>query len=307
MSSSNCCFLTCIQVSQEAGQVSWYSHLLQNFPQFVVIHTVKGFGIVNKVEIDGFFVCLFVCLFLELSCFFNHPTDIGYLIFGSSAFSKSSLYVWMFSVHIPVKPSLENFEHASMWNEHNCMVLNILWHCPSLGLEWKLTFSIPVATVVFQICWHIECSTFTASFFRIWNNSAGIPSLPLALFVVMLPQASHSRMSGSRMITPSWLSGSLRSFLYSSVYSCHLLLIFYASVNSMPFISFFVSIFAWNDPLVSLIFLKRWDINKSKETKTRMDEGLMCYWKQIELGSQNTKRPESRFRNCGLNSVCHLG
>ena len=79
MSSSNCCFLTCIQVSQEAGQVVWYSPLLQNFPQFIVIHTVKGFGIVNKAEID---------LFLELSCFFDDPADVGNLISGSSAFSK---------------------------------------------------------------------------------------------------------------------------------------------------------------------------------------------------------------------------
>ena len=83
---------------------------------------------------------------------------------------------------------------------------------------------------VFQICWHIECSTFTASSFRIWNSSTGIPSPPLALFIVMLSKAhltSHSRMSGSRqVITPSWLSGSWRSLLYSSsVYSCHLFLI----------------------------------------------------------------------------------
>ena len=76
MSSSNCCFLTCVQVSQEAGQVVWYSHLLKNFPQFIVIHTVKGFGIVNKAEID---------VFLELCCFFNDPTDFGNLISGSSA------------------------------------------------------------------------------------------------------------------------------------------------------------------------------------------------------------------------------
>ena len=80
MSSSNCCFLTCIQVSQEAGQVVWYSHLLQNFPHFIVIHTVKGFGIVSKAEID---------VFLELSCFFDDPEDVGNLISGSSAFSKT--------------------------------------------------------------------------------------------------------------------------------------------------------------------------------------------------------------------------
>ena len=80
MSSSNCCFLICIQVSQEAGQVVWYSHLLQNFPQFILIHRVEGFGVVNKSEID---------VFLELSCFFNDPVDIGYLLSGSSAFSKT--------------------------------------------------------------------------------------------------------------------------------------------------------------------------------------------------------------------------
>ena len=81
MSSSNCCFLTCIQIFQEAGQVVWYSHLCQNFPQFIVIHTVKGFGIVNKAEID---------VFLELSRFFNDPADVGSLISGSSALSKST-------------------------------------------------------------------------------------------------------------------------------------------------------------------------------------------------------------------------
>ena len=115
---------------------------------------------------------------------------------------------------------------------------------------------------VFQICWHIECSTFTALSFRIWNSSTGIPSPPLTLFIVKLLKAhltSHSRMSGSEwVITPSWLSGPWRSFLYSSsVYSSHLFLISYASVRSISFLSFIVFIFAWNVPLVSLIFLKR--------------------------------------------------
>ena len=112
---------------------------------------------------------------------------------------------------------------------------------------------------VFQICWHIECSTFTASCFRIWNSSAEIPSPPLILFVVMLLKAhltSHSRMSGSGwVITPSWLSESWRSYLYSySVHSCHLFLILSASVKSIRFLSFIVPIFAWKFPLLSLNF-----------------------------------------------------
>ena len=103
MSSSNCCFLTCIQISQEAGQVVWYCYLFQNFPQFIVIHTVKGFGIVNKAEIDD--------VFLELSCFFNDPADVGNLISGSSAFSKYSLNFLKFMVHVLLKPGLKDFEH----------------------------------------------------------------------------------------------------------------------------------------------------------------------------------------------------
>ena len=104
---------------------------------------------------------------------------------------------------------------------------------------------------VFQICWHIECSTFTASCFRIWNSSTGIPSPTLALFIVMLPKAHltwHSRMSGSRWVIIPWLSGLWRSFLYNSVYSCHLFLISSASFRSILFLSFFVPIFAWNVP-----------------------------------------------------------
>ena len=95
MSSSNYCFLTCIQISQETGQVVWYSHLFQNFPQFIVIHTVKGFGIINKAEID---------VFLELSCFFHDPADVGNLISGSSAFSKTSLNILKFTVHVLLTP-----------------------------------------------------------------------------------------------------------------------------------------------------------------------------------------------------------
>ena len=110
MSSSNCCFLTCIQVSQETGQMVWYSHLFKNFPQFIVIHTVKGFGVV-KAEID---------VFLELSCFFDDPVDVGNLISGSSAFSKTSLNIWKFTVHVSLKPGLENFQQ---YFTSNCVQL----------------------------------------------------------------------------------------------------------------------------------------------------------------------------------------
>ena len=91
MSSSNCCFLTCIQIPQEAGEVVWYSHLSQNFPQFIVIHTVKVFGVVNKAEID---------IFLELSCFFDDPADVGNLISGFFVFPKISLNICKFMVQV---------------------------------------------------------------------------------------------------------------------------------------------------------------------------------------------------------------
>ena len=200
MSSSNCCFLTSIQISQEAGQVVCYPHLLKTFPQFVVIHTFIGFGIVNKAKVD---------VFLELSCFFYDPMDVGNVISASSVFSKSSLYIWKFLVHIPLKPHLENFEHyfAIMWGECNCAVvwtffgIAFLWD----GMKTDL-FQSCGHCWVFQICWHIDYSTFTASSLRIWNSSTGIPSPPRALFVMMLPKAHltwHTRMSGSRwVITP---------------------------------------------------------------------------------------------------------
>ena len=126
MSSSNCCFLTCIQFFQEAGQVVCYSHLFQNFPQFIVIHTVKGIDIVNKAEVD---------VFPELSCFFNNPMDVGSLISGSFAFSKSSLNIWKFTIHVLLKPGLENFEHyfGSIWDEFNCVVV---WAVFDIAFLW---------------------------------------------------------------------------------------------------------------------------------------------------------------------------
>ena len=128
-------FLSCIQISQEAGEVLWYSHLFQNFPQFIVIHTVKGFGIVNKAEVD---------VFLEL-CFFDDLADVGNLISGSSAFTKTSLNIWKFMVHVLLRPGLENFEHyfTSMWDECSCAVvwaffgISFLW-------DWNEYWPFPV-------------------------------------------------------------------------------------------------------------------------------------------------------------------
>ena len=137
-SGSKCCFLTCVQISQEAGQVVWYSLLLKNFPQFIVIHTVKGFGIINKAEVD---------VFLELSCFFNDPVDVGNLISSSSAISKASLNIWRFMVHVLLKPGLENFEHyfTSMWDECNCVVV---WAFLAIAFLWDWNESWP-----FPVLW----------------------------------------------------------------------------------------------------------------------------------------------------------
>ena len=131
VSTSNCCFLTCIQISQEAGKMIWYSHLFKNFPQFVVIPTVKGFGIVNNAEVD---------VFLELSCFFDDPMDVGNLNSGSSAFSKSSLNIWRFLVHILLKLGLENFEHyfASMWKK-----VKSLRHVRLFATPWTVAYQAP--------------------------------------------------------------------------------------------------------------------------------------------------------------------
>ena len=139
MSSSNCCFLTYIQISQEAGQVVWYSHLLKNFPQFIVIHTVKGFGIVKKAEID---------VFLELSCFFHDPADVGNLISGSSAFSTTSLNIWKFTVQVLLKSGLENFEHyfTSEWDECNC---EVVWTFFGIAFLWAIPI-IPIRMAIIK-------------------------------------------------------------------------------------------------------------------------------------------------------------
>ena len=128
--------MTCIQVSQEAGEVVWYSSLFKNFPQFVVIHTIKGFSVVNEAEVD---------VFLEFSCFFYEPANVGNLISGSSAFSKSSFNIWKFSVLVLLKPSLKNFEHyfASVWNECKCTVVWTFFIIALLS-DWNKNWLFPV-------------------------------------------------------------------------------------------------------------------------------------------------------------------
>ena len=136
MSSSHCCFLTCIQIFQEADQIVWYSHLFKNFPEFVVIHTVNSFVIVNKADID---------VFLELSCFLDDQVDVGNLISGSSVFSKTSLNICKFIVHVLLKPGLENFEHyfISVWDECNCVVVWAFFGIAFLW-DWNENWPFPV-------------------------------------------------------------------------------------------------------------------------------------------------------------------
>ena len=167
MASSTCCFLTCIQISQEAGQVVWYSHLFQNFPQFAVIQTAKAFGIINKAEVD---------VFLELSCFFDDPADDGNLISGSSAFSRPTFYIQKFLIQVLLKPTLKDFD----WNEYSCVVLWTFFDIVFLW-DWKEPdlFQFCGYWWFLQICWYIECSTLSGSSLRILSNSAGISSLPL--------------------------------------------------------------------------------------------------------------------------------
>ena len=143
MSSSNCCFLTCIQISQEAGKVVWYSHLFKNFPVCCDSHSQRLWH--SKAKVD---------VFLELSCFFDDTTDVGNLISGSCAFSKTSLNIWKFTVHVLLKPGLENFEHcfASMWDGCSCAVVWAFFGIAFLW-DWKENWPFPespVATAEFS-------------------------------------------------------------------------------------------------------------------------------------------------------------
>ena len=150
--------------------------------------TVKGFGIINKAEVE--------VVFLEFPCIFYDLVDVGNLISGSSAFFKSSLNIWKFTVHVLLKPGLKNFQHTLLACEMRAIVQSFEHSLalPFFGIGMKTDLLQSCGHCwVFQICQHIECSTQyvkTASSFRIWNHSAGIPSPPLALFIVMLPKAT---------------------------------------------------------------------------------------------------------------------
>ena len=158
-------------------------------------------------------------MFFWNSPFFHDPVDVGNLISGSSAFSKTSLNIWKFMVHVLLMPGLENFEHyfTSMWDECNCAVVWAFFGIAFLW-DWNENWPFPVLwpLLSFPNLLAYWVQRFHSIIFRIWNSSTGIPSPPLALFEVMLPKvhlSSHSWMSGSRwVIIPSWLSGSWRSF-----------------------------------------------------------------------------------------------
>ena len=172
------------QVRWSGISISWWIF------QFVVIYMVKGFSIVNEAEVDAS---------LEFPYFFYDPADVGNLISGSSAFSESNFNIGKFMVHVLLKPNFKNFEHyfAGVWDECSCAVvwtffgIAFLWN----GMKTDL-FQSCGHCWVFQICWHIECSTLKPSSFRIWNSSAGIPSSPLALFLVMILNPTWFRILG---------------------------------------------------------------------------------------------------------------
>ena len=183
MSSSNYCFLTCMQMSQEASQVVCYSHLFKNFPQFFVVHIVKGFGIGNKAEVDFFWNALAFLMIQQMWaiwCLVPLPFLNPVWTSGNSWFTYCRNLAWrILSITLQLcgmSVIVQQFEHSLALPFFGIGMKTDLFQ--SCGHWW-----------VFQICWHIECSTFTASSFRIWNSSTGILSLPLTLFIVMLPKA----------------------------------------------------------------------------------------------------------------------
>ena len=168
MSSPNCCFLTCVQISQEAGEVAWCSRLCKSFPQCVMMHTVKGFSIVNEAEID---------VFLEFPCFLYDPVNVGNLISGASAFSKSSVDICKFWVHILLKPSLKDFERnlASMWNECSGV---IVWTFFVIAVLWDWNENCPFpAWPFFNLPWFRNLTVSYAILFSLQHQALLSPRL----------------------------------------------------------------------------------------------------------------------------------
>ena len=190
MCHSNSCFLSCMQISQEAGKGVWYSHFFQNFLQFILIHTVKGFHLANKAEVDFFWNSLALSMIQQMLAIwslvplpFLNPTWTS----GSSQFT----YCWSLAWRILNITLLVCEMSAIVWYFEHSLAMFFF----GIGMKINL-FQSCGHCWVFQIYWHIECSTFTASSFRIWNSSTGIPSPPLALFIVMLPKAPWLHIPG---------------------------------------------------------------------------------------------------------------
>ena len=191
---SNCYLFTCIQISQEASQVVWYSHLFKNFPQSVVIHSVKGFSIVSEAELDVFWNSLAFSMIQRMLAIWS-LVSLPFLNSACTSGRSQFTYCWNLAWRISSITLLACEMSRIVQFKHSLAL-------PFFGIGMKTDlFQSCGHCWAFQICWHIECSTLTASLFRIWNSSTGIPSPPLALFIVMLPKAhltSHSRISGSR-------------------------------------------------------------------------------------------------------------
>ena len=214
MSGSNCCFLICIQISQEAGQVAGIPISFRIFHSLFLSTQSKDFAESIKQDEMFFWNSLAFSMIQRMLAIWS-PVPLPFLNPAWTSRSSQFMYYWSLAWRILSITLLACKMTATVqWLDHS-LALSFF----GIGMKTDL-FQSCGHCWVFQICWHIECSTFTASYFRIWNSSSGIPSPPLPLFIVMLPKAHlalHSRMSGSRLvITPSWLSGSWISFLHSS-------------------------------------------------------------------------------------------
>ena len=213
-----------------------YSHLFESFPQFVMIHTLKSFSIINEIEVD---------VFLKFPCFLHDPANVGNLVSSSSAFSKPTLYIWKFLIQVLWKPGLKNFEHnlTSVASEHNCLIVWTFFSTAILGNwgeEWPFPVLWPLLSFPNLLTFRVQYfNSIIFFFFKILSSSAGILSPALALLAAALPKAhltSHSRMSGSR-----WVRKCIFPFVL------HLSLLFSAicTASSDNHFAFFCVSFSW--------------------------------------------------------------